>query len=67
VRDYSAKNYAQRQAVEGLAILKSAAPADVTVVTMVVQGNITRPSRLSCPAQARSLESGDRSASQSNH
>jgi hypothetical protein len=34
-------------AADGLAILRSAPPAEVTVVTIVVQGNITRPSKLS--------------------
>lgn len=47
VLDCSAKDSAPWQAAEGLAILKSVLPADVTVVTIVVQGNITRPSKLS--------------------
>ncbi|CAN7660298.1 hypothetical protein [Variovorax paradoxus] len=47
ILDCSEKNSAPWPADEGIAILKSAAPANVTVVTMVVQGNITRPSQLS--------------------
>lgn len=47
VLDCSAKDSAPWPAAEGLAVLKSAPPADVTVVTLVMQGNITRPSKLS--------------------
>lgn len=47
VLDCSAKDSAPWSAADGIAILKSVAPVDVTVVTIVVQGNITRPSQLS--------------------
>lgn len=47
VLDGSAKDSAPWPAAEGLGVLRSAPPADVTVVTVVVQGNVTRPSKLS--------------------
>ena len=47
VLDCSEKDSAPWPADDGIAILKSAAPANVTVVTFVIQGNITRPSQLS--------------------
>ncbi|HEY8707705.1 MAG TPA: hypothetical protein VIM34_06875, partial [Burkholderiaceae bacterium] len=47
VLDCSKKDTAPWPAADGLAILRSAPPAEVTVVTIVVLGNITRPSKLS--------------------
>lgn len=47
VLDCSKKETAPWPAADGLAILRSAPPAEVTVVTIVVLGNITRPSKLS--------------------
>jgi hypothetical protein len=47
VLDCSAKDSAPWPAAEGLGVLRSTAPADVAVVTVVMQGNITRPSKLS--------------------
>ena len=47
ILDCSTKDSAPWAAADGIAILKSAPPAEVTVVTIVVQGNITRPSQLS--------------------
>ncbi len=47
ILDCSAKNSAPWPAADGLEILKSAPPAEITVITLVLQGNITRPSKLS--------------------
>ncbi|MBN9203068.1 hypothetical protein [Methylibium petroleiphilum] len=47
VLDCSKKDTAPWPAADGLAVLRSAPPAEVTVMTVVVQGNITRPSKLS--------------------
>jgi hypothetical protein len=47
ILDCSEKDSAPWPADAGIAILKSAAPASVSVVTLVIQGNITRPSQLS--------------------
>ena len=47
VLDGSAKDSAPWPAAEGLGVLRSTPPADVAVVTVVMQGNITRPSKLS--------------------
>jgi hypothetical protein len=47
ILDCSAKDSAPWSAADGLAILNSAPPAEITVITLVVQGNITRPSKLS--------------------
>lgn len=47
VLDCSTKDSAPWPAAEGLGILMSAPPAAVTVATVVMQGNITRPSKLS--------------------
>ncbi|MFM0116893.1 hypothetical protein [Paraburkholderia nemoris] len=47
ILDCSEKDSAPWLADAGIAILKSAAPASVSVVTLVIPGNITRPSQLS--------------------
>ncbi len=47
VLDCAAKSTAPLPAADGIAILTSAAPAGVAVITVVVQGNLTRPSKLS--------------------
>lgn len=47
VLDCRTKNAAPWPAGEAIAILKSQPPANVSVITIVVQGNITRPSKLS--------------------
>ncbi|MGU1667614.1 hypothetical protein ACSETN_26350 [Pseudomonas aeruginosa] len=47
VLDCRTKTAAPWPAGEGIAILKSQPPANVSVITIVVQGNITRPSKLS--------------------
>lgn len=47
VLDCSPKTTAPLAAADGIGLLKSAAPAEVTVITLVVQGNITKPSQLS--------------------
>ena len=47
ILDCSTKDSAPWPAADGLEILKSAPPAEITVITLVVQGNITRPSKLS--------------------
>lgn len=47
VLDGSAKDSAPWPAAEGLGVLRSAPPANVAVVTVVMQGNVTRPSKLS--------------------
>lgn len=47
VLDCSKKTVAPFPAKDGITILKSEAPAGVSVVTIIIQGNITRPARLS--------------------
>lgn len=47
VLDCSTKTTAPWPAGEGITILKSQPPAEVSIITIVVQGNITRPSKLS--------------------
>ncbi|MEC4024917.1 hypothetical protein VSO52_19335 [Pseudomonas fulva] len=47
VLDCSTKTAAPWPAAESITILKSQPPAEVSVITIVVQGNITRPSKLS--------------------
>lgn len=47
ILDCSPKDSAPWPAADGIAILRSAQPAEIMVVTIVVQGNITRPSQLS--------------------
>lgn len=47
VLDCSAKDSAPWPAAEGLGVLRSAPPAAISVATVVMQGNITRPSKLS--------------------
>lgn len=47
VLDCSTKSAAPWPAAESIAILESQSPANVSVITVVVQGNITRPSKLS--------------------
>jgi hypothetical protein len=47
ILDTSAKNSAPWSAAEGIDVLMSAPPANVAVITLVIQGNITRPSKLS--------------------
>lgn len=47
ILDTSAKNSAPWSAADGIDVLMSAPPANVAVITLVIQGNITRPSKLS--------------------
>lgn len=47
VLDCRTKTAAPWPAGDGIAILKSQPPANVSVITIVMQGNITRPSKLS--------------------
>lgn len=47
ILDCSPKDSAPWPAADGITILRSEQPAEITVVTIVVQGNITRPSQLS--------------------
>src|SRR5690606_2179210 len=47
VLDCSTKTGAPWPAAESITILESQSPAKVSVITIVVQGNITRPSKLS--------------------
>lgn len=47
ILDTSAKKSAPLSAADGIDVLMSAPPANVAVITLVIQGNITRPSKLS--------------------
>ena len=47
ILDTSAKDSAPWSAADGIDVLMSAPPANVAVITLVIQGNITRPSKLS--------------------
>jgi hypothetical protein len=47
ILDTSAKNSAPWSAADGIEVLMSAPPANVAVIALVIQGNITRPNKLS--------------------